>query len=253
MSPQLVAYANAVAGGMMLAASVALGLEGAFFDAGAVAAVSDGAWSLAPPAALVVSGLACGLLFVWAAGRWLEQYEDLGTVWQDSLGGGVVAAAAAASPTSARAVAAATRRVLLIVAVMTLHSLAEGVGLGVSFGAGHATFGPFISAALAVHNVPEGLLIASQLLPRGVHPARAALWCILTSLPQPLMALPAFASVRTFAPLLALGLGFAAGAMSWVAAVELLPDACATLGRTRALTSAAAAALVMAALQVALK
>ena len=67
------------------------------------------------------------------------------------------------------------------------------------------------------------------------------------------MALPAFASVRTFAPLLGLGLGFAAGAMSWVATVELLPDACAELGHAVALGTAAIASLVMAALQALLK
>jgi hypothetical protein len=252
MSLALVAYANAVAGGMMLAASVALAAEGAFFDASDGPGLGLGALRLRG-VPLVAAGLACGLAFVWATGVALARFDDLGALWADALGGGGGGGGGAPSPASARALAAATRRVLLIVAVMTLHSLAEGVGLGVSFGSGRASFGPFISAALAVHNVPEGLLIASQLLPRGVPAHRAALWCVLTSLPQPLMALPAFASVRTFAPLLALGLGFAAGAMSWVAAVELLPEACAEIGRTAALATAAAAAVVMAALQALLK
>ena len=255
LTKRLVAYANAVAAGMMLAASLALGAEGVLFEPGELRVAARGMLASVPPIALVATGAAAGLLFVRAAGAWLEKHEDLSASWHGSLGAGSVAASAAEaiSPTSARALAAATRRVLLIVSVMTLHSLAEGVGLGVSFGAGHATFGPFISAALAVHNVPEGMLIASQLLPRGVPAVRAALWCVLTSLPQPLMALPAFASVRTFAPLLGLGLGFAAGAMSWVATVELLPDACAELGHAVALGTAAIASLVMAALQALLK
>ena len=72
---------------------------------------------------------------------------------------------------------------LLILAIMTVHSLAEGVGLGVSFGSGGGGdsgssgsegrqqgqgqqgghgFGLFISAALAMHNVPEGLAVRGE-------------------------------------------------------------------------------------------
>jgi len=65
------------------------------------------------------------------------------------------------------------RKALLIVAVMTLHSFTEGVAIGVSFGGGQA-FGLFIALALAAHNVPEGLAIDLVLVPRGVSVGRAS-------------------------------------------------------------------------------
>ena len=116
------------------------------------------------------------------------------------------------------------RKALLIVGVMTMHSFTEGVGVGVSFGGGLA-LGLFITLAIAVHNIPEGLAISLVLVPRGVAWSRAALWSVFSSLPQPLMAVPAFVFVETFRPLLPFGLGFAAGAMIWMVFSELIPDA----------------------------
>ncbi len=54
---------------------------------------------------------------------------------------------------------------------------------------------------------------------------RAALWSVFSSLPQPLMAVPAFVFVGVFRELLPYGLGFAAGAMIWMVFSELVPDA----------------------------
>jgi zinc transporter ZupT len=140
---------------------------------------------------------------------------------------------------------------LMIVGVMTLHSFTEGVGVGVSFGDG-AALGALIATAIAVHNIPEGLAISLVLVPRGVSVSRAAAWSVFSSLPQPLMAIPAYLLVEWFEPVLPVGLGFAGGAMLWMVAAQLLPDA---LRKSSPLPTAAAviaAAGAMLALQVVL-
>lgn len=115
------------------------------------------------------------------------------------------------------------KRAVLIFAVMTFHSAAEGIGLGVSFGGGEA-LGMYITFALALHNVPEGLAISLAMVPRGTSVRKAAGYGVLSSLPQPFLAVPAFLFVGLFKPILPVGLGFAAGAMLWMCFAELLPD-----------------------------
>jgi zinc transporter, ZIP family len=98
------------------------------------------------------------------------------------------------------------------------------VGVGVAFGDGEA-LGVLIATAIAFHNIPEGLAISLVLVPRGARPIQAAGWSVFSSLPQPLMAVPAFVFVQAFAPFLPVGLGFAAGAMVWMVVAQLLPEA----------------------------
>ena len=178
---------NALAAGLMLAASFGLVYEGVVY----------GLWRS-------VLGMTLGLLFIILS-RKLIQHEEHPAVFA-SMG------------------ALDARKALLVVGVMTLHSFTEGVAIGVSFG-GSEAFGVFIAVALAVHNIPEGLAISLVLVPRGVGAGRAALWSVFSSLPQPLMAVPAFLFVAFFEPLLPIGLGFAAGAMIWMIFSELVPDA----------------------------
>lgn len=178
---------NAVAAGLMLAASFGLVYEG----------VEYGLFR-------TLAGAVIGLVFIVVV-RGAIQHDEHPAVF------------AGMSDMDAR-------KALLIVGVMTVHSFTEGVGLGVSFGGGMA-LGLFITLAIAVHNVPEGLAISLVLVPRGVRWSRAAFWSVFSSLPQPLMAMPAFVFVETFRSLLPYGLGFAAGAMAWMVFSELLPDA----------------------------
>ena len=181
-----IALANAAAAGFMLAASVGLLREGRHYGSDRVAA-----------------GALAGVAFVLVA-RWaLRARHD---VHLGSLRG------------------ADALQALTIVGVMTVHSVAEGVGVGVSYGGG-AALGIFITTAIAVHNVPEGLAISLVLVPRGSSVLGAAWWSVFSSLPQPLLAVPAYLFVEAFLPLLPFGLGFAAGAMAWMVLVELLPAA----------------------------
>jgi zinc transporter ZupT len=178
---------NAVAAGLMLAASFGLIYEG----------VNHGVFR-------TLAGALLGLGFIVAARRFLRQDEHPAIF--AGMGG------------------LDARKALLIVGVMTVHSFTEGVGIGVSFG-GSKALGLFISLALAIHNIPEGLAISLVLVPRGVGWVRAGWWSIFSSVPQPLMAVPAFLFVGVFRELLPYGLGFAAGAMIWMVFSELVPDA----------------------------
>lgn len=112
---------------------------------------------------------------------------------------------------------------VLIVAVMTAHSAAEGIGVGVSYGGGER-LGIVITLLIALHNIPEGLAIGSVLVPRGATVAAAVWWSIFSSLPQPLLAPFSFFFVEQFRAALPAGLGFAAGAMIWMVWSELLPE-----------------------------
>lgn len=179
----------------------------------------------------VANAIAIGLM---AAASWSLIYEGLEySAWRTLVGmlaGTLLIAVSRSRMGGDEEVALAgvkgadARKVLLIVAIMTAHSFTEGIGVGVSFGGGRE-LGTYITAAIAVHNIPEGLAISLVMVPRGASVLRAALWSIFSSLPQPLMAVPSFWFVETFEPFLPVGLGFAAGAMIWMIFSELVPDA----------------------------
>ncbi|KAL6988224.1 hypothetical protein U1Q18_013972 [Sarracenia purpurea var. burkii] len=188
LDPQWGGICNGVAAGVMLATSFDLIKEGH--------AHGSGNW--------VVFGILTGGIFIWLCKKVLEQYGEVSML--DIKG-------------------ADATKVILVVGIMTLHSFGEGSGVGVSFaGSKGLSQGLLITLAIAVHNIPEGLAVSMVLASRGVSPRNAMLWSIITSLPQPIVAVPSFICADAFNKLLPFCTGFAAGCMIWMVIAEVLPD-----------------------------
>jgi ZIP family zinc transporter len=129
------------------------------------------------------------------------------------------------------------KKLVLILGVLTVHSFPEGVAVGVSFAelgfeGGVAMFGLtvpvlaiFMTVAISIHNVPEGLAISIPLRAMDVGEWRMVGAAVFSSLPQPIGAVIAFAFVRWAREFLPFGFGFAAGAMIYLVLSEFVPEA----------------------------
>ena len=117
-----------------------------------------------------------------------------------------------------------SRQAMLMLTTMFVHSIPEGIAIGVGYATGEIEFGVLLALAIAVHNIPEGIAIALPLRAKGVSTLRCVGYAILSSVPQPVAAVPAFLLVDLFQPLLPAGLGFAGGAMIFLVIAELIPD-----------------------------
>jgi len=144
---------------------------------------------------------------------------------------------------------APARRIVLFIGTMFIHSFSEGIAVGVSFGSGEMALAILVTIAIAIHNIPEGFAVSLPLRAEGFSGWACVSWSIFTSLPQPLMAVPAALAVATFQPLVPLGLGFAAGAMGFLVFSEMVPEAAEHSGQSNAAAAAIAGFLVMMVLQ----
>ena len=194
-------FASAIAAGMMISASVfSLAQEGI--------ALKD-KFALAPY--VVILGLLLGAAFF----RWTEKkFSGENHFYQHYLQKGL------------------TKRGILIFVAMFIHSIPEGIAIGVAFATGNFEFGLIIAMAIAVHNIPEGIAVSLPLKADGVSTPKCAIASILTSVPQPIMAVPSALLAWFFEPLLPIGLGFAGGAMIYLTVSELIPDALEEGGRS---------------------
>jgi ZIP family zinc transporter len=128
------------------------------------------------------------------------------------------------------------RRSVLLVSAITLHNIPEGlavgvtfgaVGLGISEGVPGASLGAAVALAIGIglQNFPEGTAVAMPLRREGMSRSRSFFYGQLSATVEPVAAVAGAAAVLFARPILPYALAFAAGAMIFVVAEELVPEA----------------------------
>ena len=117
----------------------------------------------------------------------------------------------------------------LVALAVVLHNIPEGMATGVSFGSWLAgsglSAGQAVSVGLGIglQNLPDGAMVALPLRQQGMSRGRAFLAGVLSALVEPVAAMGMLLWARQLTVFLPALMGFAAGAMAFVIATELLP------------------------------
>lgn len=117
------------------------------------------------------------------------------------------------------------RGVLLFVFAITLHNLPEGLAVGVGFGAGDLVNALVLMFAIGIQNIPEGLAVGFSLISTEHFSRKKSFLLALLSgsVEIPLTLLGAI-WVASLSAILPYAMGFAAGAMVFVIAHEIIPE-----------------------------
>ena len=131
--------------------------------------------------------------------------------------------------TQAEGLSSSMRRTTLLVMAVTLHNIPEGMAVGLAFALaadGESLAGAFaLALGIGVQNFPEGAAVALPVYQAGKSKRRAFWTGVLSGAVEPLfgaLVVLAAAGIHALMPWL---LSFAAGAMLYVVAEELLPRA----------------------------
>jgi len=116
------------------------------------------------------------------------------------------------------------RRSKKVLLALTIHNIPEGMAVGVAWGAGGPELGLPLAIGIGLQNIPEGFAAATVMRSGGASPKRSALVGAATGLVEPPAAVAAFLLVQSASFLLTPALAFAAAAMIYVVADELIPE-----------------------------
>jgi zinc transporter, ZIP family len=123
------------------------------------------------------------------------------------------------------------QRSTLLMLAITLHNIPEGLAVGVAFGAvasglDGAELGGAIALALGIgiQNFPEGTAVSMPLRREGMNRFKCFMYGQFSGMVEPMAAVIGAAAVLMMRPILPYALAFAAGAMIYVVAEELIPE-----------------------------
>lgn len=137
------------------------------------------------------------------------------------------------------------RKAALVAGIITLHNVPEGIAIASAF-AGSTQLGWLVAASMALQDIPEGLLVAAPLSVYGVSRAKSFKYGFLSGVAEFGAAIVAFFALSFATTLVPFALAFSAGAMTFVVVSELVPDAFKRQPRTAGIVFISGAAVAFA-------
>jgi zinc transporter 11 len=124
------------------------------------------------------------------------------------------------------------KRIMLLVIAVTVHNIPEGLAVGVGFGAipsSNNTEDAYMSArnlalGIGIQNFPEGLVVSLPLHAAGYSIGKSFFWGQLSGMVEPIFGVLGALAVTFFSVILPYALAFAAAAMIYVVADDILPE-----------------------------
>lgn len=125
------------------------------------------------------------------------------------------------------------KRTILLVFSITLHNIPEGLAVGVAFGAIATAHSPelalmaaiSVTLGIGIQNFPEGAAVSIPLRQEGLSRSKSFLYGQASGIVEPIAGIIGAILVTKVTAILPYALAFAAGAMIYVVAEELIPEA----------------------------
>lgn len=115
-------------------------------------------------------------------------------------------------------------RVLLFVMAIAIHKFPEGVATGISFDGGDSTGSYSLAIAIALQNIPEGMVVVTPLILVGIKGLRVLLVSLSVALLETVGVIAGYMLGEISSMLLPFLLATAGGAMLYVISDEMIPE-----------------------------
>lgn len=125
-----------------------------------------------------------------------------------------------------------TKKNSMMIFAVTLHNIPEGMAVGIALAAAYcsnsgitAASAMALSMGIAIQNFPEGAIISMPLKSEGKSKGKAFFTGVLSGVVEPVFGFITILLTGLIIPMMPYLLAFAAGAMIYVVAEELIPEA----------------------------
>ena len=113
--------------------------------------------------------------------------------------------------------------VRMFVAAIAVHNLPEGLAAGVGFGTDSPQLALTVALGIALQNLPEGMVVVAPLLAAGFSPGETLFIACGTGVSEIVGTMLGYFAVSAVAALLPFALAFAGGCMVYVIVDEIPP------------------------------